>query len=71
MTTTVVVRANHGWPVKVTGVDPVTKEPTMGNYGGIVPAGEARDFICHSDMDLHIHEIQAAEIDQTATAAAE
>ncbi len=65
MTTTVVVKANHGWPVKVSGVDPVTKEPTMGGYGGIVPAGETRDFICHSSMDLHIHEVQPSEVEQT------
>lgn len=60
MTTTVKVQANHGWPVDVTGVDPKTGEPV--NYGGRVPAGETRDFICHSSMDLRIHEVQPDEI---------
>lgn len=62
MTTTVTVKANHGWPVKATGVKVGTLEPTMGNYGGVVPAGETRNFICHSDMDLLVHEIQPSEI---------
>lgn len=71
MTTTVTVKANHGWPVKVTGVDPKTREPTMGNYGGTVPAGETQDFICHSHMDLIIHEIQPDELTANADGAAE
>lgn len=61
MTTETVVKANHGWPVKVTGVHP--KDGTLTNYGGIVPAGEERAFHCHSSMDLVIHEIQPDESD--------
>lgn len=60
MTTTITVKANHGWPVKVSATNPKTAEP-IASYGAHVPAGETRDFICHSDMDLHIHEIQPGE----------
>jgi len=59
MTTTVTVKANHGWPVKATGVKVGTMEPT--NYGGVVQPGEQRDFHCHSTMDLIVHEIQPEE----------
>lgn len=61
MTTQITVKANHGWPVKVTGINPVSNEGSP--YGGIVPAGETRDFHCHSTMDLIIHEIQPGEED--------
>ncbi len=59
MTTTITVKANHGWPVDVKAFTP-TGEPITA-YGGRVPAGETRDFICHSSMDLRIHEVQSAE----------
>lgn len=59
MTTEVDVKANHGWPVLVTGVHPLTRETLA--YGGTVPAGETRAFHCHSGMDLIIHEIQPNE----------
>lgn len=60
MTTTITVKANHGWPVKVKGTDPKTGAE-IPNYGGVVEAGETRDFICHSSMDLHVHEVQPDE----------
>lgn len=67
MTTTVTVKANHGWPVDVKGIDPHTGEPIKA-YAGRVEAGETRDFICHSAMDLRVHEIQP---DETAANEAE
>ncbi|NTF80834.1 hypothetical protein G6K88_07655 [Agrobacterium rhizogenes] len=65
MTTTVVVKANHGWPVDVSASNPKNGEK-IETYGGRVPAGETRDFICHSGMDLHIHEVQPSEISGTS-----
>ncbi len=59
MTTSVTVKANHGWPVRVTGVHSKTGEDA--NYGGIVPKNEERTFHCHSTMDLIVHEIQPEE----------
>lgn len=64
MTTKVTVAANHGWPVKVRGVNPKTGEDA--NYGGTIPKNEQRDFYCHSSMDLIVHEIQPDE-DNTAS----
>ena len=61
MTTTITVKANHGWPVDVAGFHPETGEKIQ-SYGGRVPAGATQDFICHSSMDLKIHEVQPAEI---------
>ncbi|UFW79990.1 hypothetical protein [Rhizobium sp. SU303] len=68
MTTTIIVKANHGWPVDVSAFHPKTGEK-IEHYGGRVPAGENRDFICHSDMDLKIHEVQPAEIEDEREAA--
>lgn len=62
MTTQIDVKANHGWPVKVTGVNPQTGEEI--SYGGTVPAGETRTFHCHSSMDLRVHEVQPDEIEK-------
>jgi hypothetical protein len=46
MTTQIDVKANHGWPVKVTGVNPQTGEEI--SCGGTVPAGEtARSIATH------------------------
>lgn len=61
MTTTVTVKANHGWPVKVTarylsGGD-LVPAPT-------VAAGETRDFYVYANMDLLIHEVQPGEGEQ-------
>lgn len=61
MTTTITVKANHGWPVDVHGYG-VDGVPYV-NYGGRVAAGETQDFICHSAMDLRIHEVQPHEAD--------
>ncbi|NTJ63526.1 hypothetical protein G6M50_38150 [Agrobacterium rhizogenes] len=62
MTTKVTVEANHGWPVKVEGLQPGTNEAVPHSYGGIVPAGEKREFYVHSTLDLRIHEVQPDEI---------
>ena len=66
MTTTVTVKANHGWPVDVTRlaigaayVAPKTR----------VAAGETRDFIVHSGHDLLIHEVQPSELAAEAAVA--
>lgn len=60
MTTKIIVEANHGWPVSIEGRDPNTDE-AIANYSHRVEAGETRDFIVHSSMDLRIHEIQPGE----------
>lgn len=62
MTTEIVVKANHGWPVRVTAKHPETGDAI--NYGGVVPANETRSFHCHSSMDLIVHEIQPNEMQQ-------
>lgn len=59
MTTTITVKANHGWPVDVHAYGP--DGVPFANYGGRVAAGETQDFICHSSMDLRIHEVQPSE----------
>ena len=55
MTTEVIIKANHGWPVQVM---PLTA--TGGAVGPvqIVPAGTEGRFAVHSGQDLMIHEIQ-------------
>ena len=58
MTTTVVVKANHGWPVRVTPVDAKSGKPT-GFW--IVPKDTEREFHVHSAVDLVIHEVQPDE----------
>lgn len=62
MTTTVIVKANHGWPVRVRQIDPATGNTVPGSER-IVPAGEVGDFVCHSHADLDVHEIQPGEED--------
>ena len=59
MTTTVIVKANHGWPVSVMQVDPKTSE-TIG-LPVTVEAGKTQEFVVHSSADLHVHEIQPEE----------
>ena len=56
MTTAVVVKANHGWPVDVTRKDPKTGEALAGPER--VEANTERTFYIHSGMDLHVHEVQ-------------
>lgn len=67
MTTTVTVKALHGWPVRVTQVSVVPQGQSTTSEGRrdvvIVPQGEERDFYVHSHMDLEIHEIQPDEED--------
>lgn len=66
MTTTITVKANHGWPVKVTTIDPETDAITA---EARVEAGETRDFYAHSRAALCIVEIQP-ETDAKANEAA-
>jgi hypothetical protein len=58
MTTEVIVKANHGWPVKVTQLwvngDFVAAAIT-------VKPGEEGRFCVHSSQDLHVHEVQPGE----------
>ena len=70
MTTTITIKANHGWPVDVKGIDPATGEE-IETYGGRVPAGETRDFYCASHMDLRVHEVQPDELKDQADKPAE
>lgn len=72
MTTSVVVKANHGWPVQITKLDPKTGErtgyldPVTGEKCSypveIVPAGTERTVYVHSGQDILVHEIQPDEI---------
>jgi hypothetical protein len=58
MTTTVTVKANHGWAVKVLACNPVTGDVEHTSY---VPAGEQQDFVVFATRDLVIHEMQPGE----------
>lgn len=61
MTTTVIVQANHGWPVDVT--------PKQFNAAGLAVDGQTirvlpnteQVFYVHSGQDLLIHEVQPEE----------
>lgn len=57
MTTAVIVKANHGWPVDVTPMPIDGVMPTQR-----VPAGAEMTFYVQSGQDLLIHEVQPAEI---------
>lgn len=59
MTTTVTIKANHGWPVRVERVNPDTEESIGEPY--IVKAGDEFVTSVHSGSDLRIHEIQPNE----------
>lgn len=59
MTTSVTVRANHGWPVDVTHVALPSREVLRVER---VAATETREFHVHSGIDLLIHEVQPSEI---------
>lgn len=65
MTTTITVKANHGWPVDVFAHDKPADGNRQGKLLGRVPAGETQDFHCHSHRDLFIHEVQPDEIAKT------
>lgn len=60
MTTTITVKAGHGWPVDLTVIHPET-----GAAGATtrVPANTTQDFYVHSGQDLLVHEVQPAEIE--------
>ncbi|WP_406853501.1 hypothetical protein ABEG18_13090 [Alsobacter sp. KACC 23698] len=73
MTTTVVVKANHGWPVDVTTIPvgangPAGIHPLEGSTARVA-AGEERSFYVHSGQDLRIHEVQPDEVAATNAAA--
>lgn len=59
MTTSVIIQANHGWPVRVRNLHPITRQSAYPDT--IVPAGEERTVYIHSDLDIEIHEIQPGE----------
>jgi hypothetical protein len=58
MTTTVIVKANHGWPVAVTPIDTKTGEKRIAV--SVAPNTEQM-FHVHSGQDLLIHEVQPEE----------
>ncbi len=58
MTTTVLVEANHGWPVRVT---PLTADGWAVGPVVIVEPAFAQTFHVHSGQDLLVHEIQPHE----------
>ena len=69
MTTEVLIKANHGWPVRVTRIYPASvggaetaAEPD------VVPAGEQRSFFVYDGCDLRVHEIQPSELPPPAAA---
>lgn len=57
MTTTVIVKANHGWPVDVSAKHPKTGEIAWTQR---VEPNTERSFAAHSSADLIIHEVQPA-----------
>lgn len=60
MTTSVIVRANHGWPVDVTPIDPKTGAP-LNVSSSRVEAGCEEVFYVHDGKDLYVHEVQPDE----------
>lgn len=60
MTTSIVVKANHGWPVKVTKLDPKSGAP-LEFLTEMVEANTERTVYCHNSQDLLIHEVQPDE----------
>ncbi len=63
MTTEVEVRANHGWPVRVTSIFKAVAGLAETRSVEIVPAGERRSLYAHSHLDLLIQEIQPEEVE--------
>lgn len=71
MTTAVVVKAHHGWPVKITKIDPKTGEPLVQvnsvtgepytHPAEIVPPNSERTVYVHSGQDILVHEVQPGE----------
>lgn len=63
MTTSVIIRANHGWPVRATQQHLNSADGSIVSETPVViPAGEERTLYVHSTMDLLIHEIQPSEV---------
>ncbi|MBO4168875.1 hypothetical protein [Cereibacter azotoformans] len=60
MTTTVIVKANHGWPVDVTPIGIETR--ALGMKTRVAPNTE-QTFYAHSGQDLLIHEVQPTDVD--------
>lgn len=63
MTTSVEVRANHGWPVRVTLIHKASVGEATTEQVLIIAAGETRTLCVHSHLDLLIHEIQPEEVE--------
>ncbi len=61
MTTTVIVQANHGWPVDVTPIDPKTGAPFDAFLPSPVPPNSEATFHLTGSMDLLLHEVQPGE----------
>lgn len=60
MTTTVIVRANHGWPVKVTTQSYTTTAVLTREH--IVDPDTEQTFYVYDGLDILIHEVQPNEI---------
>lgn len=67
MTTSIVVKANHGWPVKVTKLDPKTGAALDWPPAEVVEPNSERTVYCHSGMDLLVHEMQPDEVPRGMT----
>jgi len=61
MTTTVVVKANHGWPVDVTPFTKNADDPAIAGPTTRVPPDTEMIFSVHNGKDLLIHEVQPDE----------
>ena len=62
MTSTVVVKVNHGRPVDVTPTVPKTGIPLTA-YAFHLAAGDEVSLVVHSGQDLLVHEVQPDEQD--------
>jgi hypothetical protein len=69
MTTTVIVKANHGWPVKVTAVDK-SADGTEARTEMRVEKNTEVSFAIWSGRDILVREIQPDEADFDAAAPA-
>lgn len=58
MTTTVIVKANHGWPVDVTAKHPATGAIAWTQR---VEPNTEQSFSAHNCADLVVHEVQPVE----------
>lgn len=58
MTTQVIVKANHGWPV---AIQPLSVDGSFVGPRQQLEAGAEGTYCVHSGQDLLIHEIQPAE----------